>query len=246
MCKDTPIGRIHSSESMGLVDGPGIRYVIFMQGCVLRCKFCHNPDTWDRNSGQECTPEALFKTILKYRPYFESSNGGVTFSGGEPLLQYDFLLEVLKLCKENNIHTAIDTSGVGHEDCSELLKLADLILLDIKHTDPDEYKNITGHDMKDFNHFLSQVRMSNTPVWLRAVIVPEINDNFEYVKKLWNIAAKIPSLRKIELLPYHNLGVNKYKVLGIKYPLTGTQPMDKAKTDMWQAALNNLIPLKVR
>lgn len=133
-------GYIHSVESMGLVDGPGVRYVVFMQGCPLRCKYCHNPDTWNMGAGEEVEAETLFKKILRFRPYFESSGGGVTFSGGEPLMQPEFLKEMLRLCKEEGIHTAIDTAGGGVGDFTEILELADLILLDIKHPKEEGYQ----------------------------------------------------------------------------------------------------------
>ena len=235
------IGYIHSYESLGLVDGPGIRFVIFFQGCNLRCRFCHNPDTWEKNKGTAVTADELFKKIERYKPYFERSDGGVTFSGGEPLLQYDFLVEILKKCKEAGIHTAIDTSGVGPNDCFEALSLADLVLLDIKQVESKAYKSMTGLEMTAFNRFLAQLKETAPKVWIRAVIVPGINDNFEYIKQIWNIAKTIPTLQRIELLPYHILGEEKYKKLKIDYSLSGTPPMDKNKTKLWQDALNNLL-----
>ena len=234
-------GFIHSFESMGLVDGPGIRFVVFLQGCPLRCSFCHNPDTWQTSIGEEYTPDDLIKKILRYKPYFNRSKGGVTFSGGEPLMQYDFLLETVKKCKEHGIHTTIDTSGVGHSDCRELLEAADLIMLDIKHTTSDGYRKITGVDDTAFNNFIKQLKEVNPQVWLRAVITPGINDSFDYIQDVWEIAKKIPKVKKIELLPYHTLGVNKYEVLGIDYPLKDVPPMDKTIVKEWQDKLNKIL-----
>lgn len=235
------IGYIHSIETMGLVDGPGIRFVVFFQGCHLRCSFCHNPDTWDLSSGMEYTPEELMTKILRYVPYFKRSGGGVTFSGGEPLIQKEFLIDMLKLCKENGIHTAVDTAGVGCADCREILSLADLVMLDIKQIEAEPYKKLTGVDKSAFDNFMEQIQEIRPNIWLRAVIVPGINDNFEYITELWNLAKKIPRVKRIELLPYHTLGVNKYEALGLKYPLDGVPPMDKSKTQEWQDKLNTIL-----
>lgn len=234
-------GYIHSLESMGLVDGPGIRFVVFFQGCHLRCTFCHNPDTWELRQGTKYTPEELMAKIMRYKPYFERSGGGVTFSGGEPFIQYEFLLEMLRLCKENGIHTAIDTSGVGAPDCVEALELADLIMLDIKHIDRNGYREITGIEKTAFDNFVENLKIARPDVWLRAVIIPGINDNFDYIMDLWNVAKQIPRVSKIELLPYHTLGVNKYESLGIDYHLKDVPPMDKELTRQWQDKLNIIL-----
>ena len=151
-------GKIHSIESMGLVDGPGIRVVVFFQGCKLRCAYCHNPDTWKLSGGIEMTPEELIQKIVRFKPYFDRSGGGVTFSGGDPLIQPEFLLECLKLCKLNGIHTAIDTSGFGNGNYAEILEYTDLVLLDIKHTSSQGYVNLTGKDTKDVNSFLASFK----------------------------------------------------------------------------------------
>lgn len=222
-------GKIHSIESMGLVDGPGVRTVVFFQGCKLRCAYCHNPDTWNVNGGNEITSEELIKKILRYKPYFQNSGGGVTFSGGEPLLQPEFLLEMLKSCKENDIHTAIDTAGYGFGDYAEILKYADLVLLDIKHVDDEGYKNLTGSHKKGFDEFLSALNKSNTKVWIRHVVVPGITDSKEHILKLNEIIKDIKNVDKIELLPYHTMGVSKYEKLGIKYSLKDLPPMDAEK-----------------
>lgn len=220
-------GKIHSIESMGLVDGPGIRVVVFFQGCALRCKFCHNPDTWTYDGGQEYTPEELVKKIARFKTYFKSSGGGVTFSGGDPLRQPEFLLEVLKLCKEQGIHTCLDTAGVGLGDYDEILKYVDLVLFDIKHFTRDEYKNVTCRDIDESLNFLEAMKRNNTKMWIRHVVVPGLTDGEEHIKELKKYIDKIPNVEKVELLPYHLLGVNKYEGLGIKYALEGVPAMDK-------------------
>lgn len=234
-------GRIHSFESMGLVDGPGIRFVVFMQGCRLRCLFCHNPDTWNPAEGTLWTSGELMAKILRFKPYFDSSGGGVTFSGGEPLLQPDFLLEMLRLCKENGIHTAIDTAGVGLGSYDEILSYTDLVLMDIKHTDSEKYRYVAGMDNLDFLNFLEAYRRSQADAWIRAVIIPGINDSQDYIMDLWEMVKTIPRVKKIELLPYHVLGVHKYEELKMKYRLDGVEPMDKAQTQIWQDMLNKAL-----
>lgn len=224
-------GKIHSIESMGLVDGPGIRTVIFFQGCKLRCLYCHNPDTWNLKDGKEVTTDEIIKKILRFRPYFERSGGGVTFSGGDPLMQPSFLLELLKKCKEHGIHTTIDTSGYGRVDTyDEILKYTDLVLLDIKHINSNGYMELTGCTSDGINSFLEALRHSNTRVWVRHVVVPGYTDNTEKMDKLSEIINnEIPNVDKIELLPYHLLGVNKYETLGIEYGLSRIPHMDKER-----------------
>lgn len=220
-------GRIHSVESMGLVDGPGIRVVVFMQGCALRCKFCHNPDTWTPNGGEEFTPERLVKKIERFKPYFEKSGGGVTFSGGDPLRQPEFLLETLKLCKSKGIHTCLDTSGYGFGDYDEILKYTDLVLFDIKHFTREGYKNVTLMEIDESLNFLEAMKRNNTKMWIRHVVVPGLTDGEEHLRELKEVIDKIPNVEKVELLPYHLLGVNKYETMGINYPLAGVEAMDK-------------------
>lgn len=223
------VGRVHSMESMGLVDGPGIRTVIFFQGCSLRCRFCHNPDTWEFNSGEITDPETLVKKICRFKPYFKNT-GGVTFSGGEPLMQPDFLLETLKLCKQENIHTCIDTAGYGMGSYDEILQYTDLVLLDLKHINETDYRQMTGQSMKQFDEFLAALKKSKTPIWIRHVVVPGITDSEEHMKNLKVYIDSIPNVEKVELLPYHLLGKNKYEVMGIPYSLDGVPAMDKEKT----------------
>lgn len=223
-------GYIHSIETMGLLDGPGIRIVVFFQGCPIRCSFCHNPDTWIPGKNLEVTPKYIVDIVRKYRSYIEEG-GGVTISGGEPLLQSKFLLEVLKLCKKAGIHTCIDTAGNGYDEAylDEILKYTDLIILDIKAIDEDMYKKITTSNMNKFNFFLKRVQELNKPLWLRQVIVPGINDTEEYVLKLKEYIKDIKNVKKVQLLPYSLIGIDKYKKLNIKYKLEGVEAMDKKR-----------------
>ena len=223
-------GKINSIETMGLVDGPGVRFVVFMQGCPLRCIFCHNPETWDIDGkSTSYTPKELVDKIINYKPYFKN-NGGVTFSGGEPLMQKKFLLECLKLLKKEKIHTCIDTAG-SISNCEEILKYTDLVLFDIKGTNKDNYKKMTSGNINTSLEFLDLCQKMNKKMWLRVVIVPDINDNLEYVNELIEYIKPLKNIEKIEFLPYHTLGINKYKELGLKYPLEGVSEMniDKCK-----------------
>lgn len=234
-------GYIHSIESMGLVDGPGIRTVIFMQGCRLRCIYCHNPDTWALNSGkaEKLTAENLLNQLLRYVPY-HGSDGGVTFSGGEPLLQKDFLIEILSLCKKNGIHTCIDTAGAGDGDYRKILELTDLVIMDIKHYDAAGYKKITGCDISAADRFLKTACTMNKDIWIRHVVVPGLTDSEYHLTGLENYLKQIRNIRRIELLPYHVLGVSKYAAMNIAYPLEGTPPMDESKLADWNIRLNRL------
>ncbi len=229
-------GYIESIETMGLVDGPGIRFVVFMQGCPLRCLYCHNPETWSFEQKNTITPEDLVKQILKYKNYFDDG-GGVTFSGGEPLAQPEFLLECLKLCKKNNIHTCLDTSGVGTKLLDEILDYTDLIILDIKAVDSKEYEYITSKDNSIYLKFLDLCQTKNKKMWLRQVIVPGINDDMEHINKFKKFIKPLKNIENVELLPYHLYGVEKYKKLGIKYRLDGVKPMDVDKCKKLQEEL---------
>ena len=220
---------IDSIETMGLVDGPGIRVVIFFNGCKLRCKFCHNPETWCMRDNN-MTVEEVYTKIMRCEPYFRN-NGGVTFSGGEPLLHSDFIIELSKKLKEHNIHISLDTAGVGNGNYDELLKYIDLVLLDIKHTNKDGYKYITGSDIKYQEEFINVLNKLNKKVWIRQVVVPGITDNKEYILSLKEYLKKINNIERIDLLPYHTMGVDKYKKLGINYPLEGVPSMDKDKLE---------------
>lgn len=220
------IGKITDIETMGSADGPGVRLVLFLSGCKLRCLYCHNPETWNLSAyRQEITPIEVLKLYQKYSIYY-GNNGGVTFSGGEPLMQSEFVLETAKLLKQHNIHIALDTAGVG-DNYEELLQLVDLVILDIKSVDEDEYKMITGQEMTKFNQFVSKCQQLNKKVWLRQVIVPGINDDEQHILKLKEFASKLTNVERIELLPYHSMGRAKYDELGIQYRLNDTPDMDK-------------------
>lgn len=223
------LGNISSIESMGLVDGPGIRYVVFLQGCELRCLYCHNPETWDKTrERQRMTPEELVKKIVRFKSYF-GRTGGVTFSGGEPLLQPKFLLECLKLCKKEGINTALDTAGVGFGDYDKILLLTDLVILDLKAVSEEDYKKITGQPMIRFKKFLADCQRLNKKLWIRQVIVPGINDNEENVKKIKDFVTQLRNVEKVELLPYKTIGVHKYEDLKIKYRLEGVPDMEEER-----------------
>ena len=218
---------IDSIETLSLVDGPGIRCVVFFNGCKLRCKYCHNPEMWTKKE-ENYTPKQLVNRILRCKPYF-GDNGGVTFSGGEPLLHSKFIIETAKLLKKENINIALDTAGVGNNDYDELLKYIDLVILDIKHTENNSYKDITGEDIKYVEEFINNLNKANKDVWIRQVIIPGITDNQEYLNILDLYLKKIKNIKKIEFLPYHKLGSEKYKVLNIPYPYKDTPEMDKDK-----------------
>lgn len=224
------IGYIDSLETMGLVDGPGIRFVVFLRGCKLRCLFCHNPETWDYKDCLKISSEDLIKRIHKYHVYYQNG-GGVTFSGGEPLLQPDFLIDMLKKCHMINLHTAIDTAGVGIGQYEEILKHTDLVLLDIKAINEEKYLEMTGKPMDEFNNFVKALNQSDCEVIIRQVIIPGINDNEEYIKELKEYVKNIKNVKKIDLLPYHLFGKEKYNKLNIPYPLEGVPPMDKNKIE---------------
>lgn len=236
------MGKIHSIETMGLVDGPGIRVVVFFQGCKLRCAFCHNPDTWNFSGGSmEISPIELLNRVKKFKPYFKASGGGVTCSGGEPLMQPEFLLGFLKLCKENGINTALDTAGFGQGDYEEILSYTDTVILDIKHVNENGYKTLTGGDMGEFYKFLQAVNKAKCKIWIRHVMVPGITDNYEAMDDLVKIIKRLRSIEKFEILPYHTLGNTKYDKLGIQYRLKDIPPMDKEVALKFQDYVKDLL-----
>lgn len=218
---------IDSIETLGLVDGPGIRTIIFFNGCKLRCKYCHNPEMWKLKE-KKYTPSDIYKKVIRSKNYF-GKNGGVTFSGGEPLLHDKFIIETAKILKNENIHIAIDTAGVGHGNYNEILKYIDLVILDIKHTDPKTYKDITGLEMKEINNFIKAVNEANKKVWIRQVIIPNITDSEEYINELIKYLKQIKNIEKIEFLPFHRLGREKYLKLNIPYPYENKNDMNKDK-----------------
>lgn len=232
------VGHIHSLESMGLVDGPGIRTVVFLQGCALRCRYCHNPDTWDpAGSAQTVTPAELVDKLSRYKPYY-GENGGVTFSGGEPLLQPDFLAECLALCHGAGIHTCLDTAGAGLGEYGAILEHTDLILLDVKHYDPEGYRLVTGASMEAYDRFLAAAQAAEIPLWVRHVVVPGLTDGEAHLEGLERYLQTIRHIEKVELLPYHTLGVHKYAALGISYPLEGVEPLNGSALNDWNKRLN--------
>lgn len=233
-------GYIHSLETMGLYDGPGIRVVVFMQGCPLRCLFCHNPDTWLKTSKLKMTPSELVDKVRHYRSYIENG-GGITLSGGEPLYQSSFTLETFKLCKVAGINTCLDTSGTGYDKklLPEILKYTDLVMLDVKAINNKDYTKMTGKSIEEVEYFIKVLNESNKKVWIRQVIVPTINDNEEYILNLKKYISKIKNVEKIELLPYHTMGVEKYKKLNIKYRLEGIPDMDKKECERLGKLINS-------
>ena len=219
-------GSIDSIETLGLVDGPGIRTVVFLNGCKLRCLYCHNPEMW-KIKDYNMTVDELVNKILRYKPYYKD-NGGVTFSGGEPLLQSDYLLEVCKRLKKEKINIALDTAGVGNYN-EKLLDYIDLIIFDIKAVKSDDYNYITGYKIDESLKFLNKCQEKNIKMWIRQVIVPKINDNEKNILELKKFISKLKNVEKVELLPYHTMAIDKYKKLGIEYKLTGVQAMNKEK-----------------
>lgn len=223
-------GYVHSLESFGSVDGPGVRYLIFLTGCAMRCQFCHNPDTWNMQSGTPYTADELITKALRYRSYWKGE-GGITVSGGEPLLQIDFLLELFRKAREKGIHTTLDTSGnpFTREEpffgkFKELMKYTDLILLDIKHIDEEQHRILTrqtNQNILDLAEYLSDI---GKPVWIRHVLVPERSDQDEYLKQFRAFIDTLTNVEKVEVLPYHTLGAYKWKELGMEYPLEGIEP----------------------
>lgn len=240
-------GIIHSIETMGTVDGPGLRYVIFTQGCLLRCKFCHNPDTWKMGQGKEMTVEEMVKDIKDYLPFFQSTNGGVTVSGGEPLLQLEFLIELFTELKKLGIHTTIDSSAGCFsrsprfiKNLDKLLEVTDLILLDLKHIDPIEHKELTGMSNEHIIDMARYLDEKNIAVWVRHVLVPGISDNDKYLQQLSDFIATLGNVEQIEVLPYHKLGVYKWETLGIKYPLEGVEPPTEDRVKNAEDILNRV------
>lgn len=224
-------GYINSIETLGALDGPGIRVVVFMQGCGLRCLFCHNPETWGVHEGVKMHALDVVNQVIKYKNYF-GDRGGVTFSGGEPLMQPQFLLEVLKVCKDLDIHTCLDTAGFGGEAYwSDILDYTDLVLLDIKSIDEDQYKEITGQGIASFLSFVKLCQQKEKALWIRQVIIPGMNDTEDYILRLKSFISKLEGVERIELLPYHLMGIEKYRKLGIPYRLDGVEAMDHQRCD---------------
>ena len=225
------LGNIHSIETCGTVDGPGIRFVVFMQGCPLRCQYCHNPDTWNFDDNKRMSVEDILK---EYDGVKEFCTGGITVTGGEPLMQIEFVTELFKQAQKKDIHTALDTSGLifDRENTSktdELLKFTNLVLLDVKHIDEDEHVKLTGHSnlrILDFAKYLSEKQI---PVWIRHVVVPNITEKEEYLVRLGSFMATLKNVVALDVLPYHDMAVPKYESLGIEYPLKDTPALTHAQ-----------------
>lgn len=216
-------GKIHSIETCGTVDGPGIRFVVFLQGCPLRCKYCHNPDTWNIKDGEERTTTELIKEIKKYKSYMKFSGGGVTVTGGEPLLQTEFVKELFKKCREEGIHTTLDTSGYLFNDkVKEVLEYTDLVLLDIKSYNKEQYRYITGVNLDPTLSFMAYLSERKIPVWIRYVLVPNLSDNEQDIEDLSIYLSGFNNIEKIELLPFHKMGEYKWEELGYDYELKET------------------------
>lgn len=214
-------GRVHSFESFSTLDGPGIRYVIFLQGCPLRCKYCHNRDTRDINLGTLYTVDEIVNKIEKYKEYI-GDKGGVTVSGGEPLLQIDFVIELFKKLKEKNIHTTLDTSGfIDIDKLKDLLKYTDLVLLDLKELDNDTHKDLIGVSNEKTLKFAKHLSDNNIPMWIRHVLVPGITDSKEHLEMLREFVKTLKTVEKVEVLGYHTLGKEKWDLMGEKHPLEG-------------------------
>lgn len=228
-------GKIHSIESFGTVDGPGVRFVIFVQGCPMRCAYCHNPDTWPMNAGKLMTPEELIEQFEHNRSFYK--NGGITVSGGEPLMQVDFLTDLFTLAKERNIHTCIDTSGIAYKPgntafiakLDKLMELTDLVMLDIKHIDPVKHLELTEQPNDGILAFAQYLCDKNIPVWIRHVVVPGITDDEKYLYQLGQFIAPFENLKALDVLPYHTMGKVKYDNLGMDYKLKDVPAMDKSK-----------------
>lgn len=224
---------VHSLESFGSADGPGVRYVIFLSGCHMRCQFCHNPDTWDLRAGRKYTASELIQMALRYRSYW-GSEGGITVSGGEPLLQIDFLLELFSEAKKRDIHTTLDTSGnpFTREEpffskWKELMQITDLVMLDIKHIDPEKHKELTSQPNDGILAFAKYLEKKQVPVWIRHVIVPGVTDDEKYLYQLGHFIGRLSNLKALDALPYHTMGEKKYESLGMEYKLHGVPAMDQ-------------------
>lgn len=220
-------GYVHSLESFGLVDGPGVRFVVFLQGCAMRCKFCHNPETW-QSGGEEWTAEKLYERVYRYHNYWKD-NGGITVSGGEPLLQIPFVTELFRLAKRDGVHTAIDTAGQPFSDdkkqmasFEELMKFTDLVILDLKDMSSEKHKALTGCDNKNILKMAQWLSDNGHSMWIRHVLVPNLTDDVNDLEKMHEFISGLKTVERVEVLPYHTLGIMKWQNLGLKYPLENT------------------------
>lgn len=223
-------GRVHSIESFGLVDGPGVRSIAFMQGCNLRCRYCHNPDTWVKTGGTEWEAESLFRKLYRFKPYWKK-NGGITVSGGEALLQMEFVTDLFSIGKEHQVHTALDTSGGPFrtdpdylESFQKLMDVTDLFILDMKEMDPGKHKALTGQDNQNILELARYLSAHKKPMWIRHVLVPGLTDSRESLEALYDFIRELKSVERVEILPYHTMGVHKWEALGIPYSLKNVLP----------------------
>lgn len=240
------IGKIHSFETFGTVDGPGIRFVVFMQGCNFRCKFCHNPDTWFKDAGKEYTETDIINEANKYRVYYEKSGGGITVSGGEPLLQIEFVTNLFKLAKENGFNTALDTAGdidlstqENKKKMDELLKYTDLVLLDIKEIDEEKHINLTGKSNKDVLKLAKYLNEKNIPVIIRYVYIKGVNDSEHTLNSLKKLKDSMDNIQEIDVLGYHKMGEYKWKELGLKNEFENIEAVDVKDVKLLKQKLNN-------
>ncbi len=231
-------GYVHSSETFGTVDGPGIRYVLFMQGCPLRCLYCHNPDTWQLKGGRAVEAEDVIAEYNKNKTFYRA--GGITVTGGEPLLQTDFLIELFRLAKEQGIHTCIDTSGITYSESNadyrakldELMQYTDLVLLDIKHIDRDAHKALTSHYNDGILAFAKYLEERDVPTWIRHVVLKGYTDDPAHLRALGRFIGSLKNVKALDVLPYHAMGESKYREIGIEYPLSGMPALDKAEAEV--------------
>ena len=240
-------GRIHSLESFGTVDGPGVRYVVFVQGCPMRCAYCHNPDTWSFDAGTLYSPEEILERYRRNAPYYKE--GGLTVTGGEPLMQVDFLLDLFTLAQKEDIHTCIDSSGIAFNPddkewmakLDQLLEVTDLIMLDIKHIEPEHHRKLTGHSNAKILAFAEYLSQKQVPVWIRHVVVPTITDDEKYLYDLGWFIGGLTNVKALDVLPYHTMGKTKYEKLGLPYRLEGIPAMNKnALLDKKKAILEGM------
>jgi len=234
-------GNIHSIETLGLHDGPGVRSVIFFQGCHLRCKYCHNPDSWTTQENKLYSVEELMKEIRSFKNYYNVSGGGVTLSGGEVLLQPNFLVKLCQALKKENIHVALDTSGIGLGDYREILEYIDLVLLDIKHYDSVQFKALTGHGIDELHHFIQAINNSSVKVWTRTVIIEGINDQYDHLKGLAELISTIDNVDKVELLPFRKMCLDKYKAMALEFPFHNKPETLERKIKFLNNTINQLL-----
>ena len=237
-------GKVHSLETFGLVDGPGVRFVVFLQGCQMRCRYCHNPETWDKDGGEEWSAKDLFKRAYRYHNYWRD-NGGITVSGGEPLLQIDFLIEFFKLAKEKGVHTTLDTSGNPftkeepfYSKFKELMQYTDLVILDLKEMDGQKHRQLTGYDNANILDMARTLSEWKIDLWVRHVLVPGLTDEESGLFKIRDFLKTLSNIKRVETLPYHTLGTFKWKKLGIAYPLEGVRVPTEEETEKAQEIIN--------